>query len=266
MGDYEPVRESVPQLDLKVTITSPARSFCPNCLKQLSWHHTVPILSWIALKGRCAFCSKRISIRYPIVEIVTGILATLCYLRFGATLSALVAFAVICSLIVITIIDIDYMIIPNKITYPGTIFGFALALASSFLPPNSILPLAQPFTQSIGESIVGVVLGGGTLYAIWWFYLVVRKREGLGLGDVKLLTMLGAIFGYQCAVTTIFIGSLFGSFAGIIMLLAKRHSFSSYLSFGPYLVLAAVLHILNLPNLYSYLSGSSASTIWRVLQ
>lgn len=266
MGIYEPVRDSVPQLGDKITITTPPRSFCPSCMRQLRWFHTVPVLSWLALRGRCAFCSKPISIRYPLVELITGAFAALCYLRFGMALTAAVAFVVVSALVVITLIDIDYMIIPNKITYPGAIFGFALGAASSFLPKNSILPLAYPFTQSLADSIIGVILGGGTLYALWWFYIVVRKREGLGLGDVKLLTMLGAIFGYECAVLTIFLGSVFGSLAGIIMLLGKRHSFSSYLSFGPYLALAAILYIFNFMDLYKHLSNPATSTIWRAFQ
>jgi leader peptidase (prepilin peptidase)/N-methyltransferase len=263
MGKYEPAREGIRELTHPVSIVSPARSFCPQCEAQLAWHHNIPIVSWFMLRGRCASCNATIPVRYLLIELLTGFFAVCCYLRFGASLSALVAFAIVSALIVITFIDFDYMIIPNVITYPGTAAGLLLGIASSLLPPSSILPLQQPFTQSLWESLLGILFGAGTLYLVWWLYLVLRKREGLGLGDIKLLAMLGAFLGFQCSLATIFVGSVLGSIVGLTLIVLRRHQYSMHISFGPYLAFAAALYIFNFANLIQYLRGSVGSTMWR---
>jgi len=266
VGTYEPVREGIPVPSQPVSIASPARSFCPHCGNQLRWYYTIPIVSWFALRGSCAFCQARIPFRYCALEIATGLIALLCFLRFGISPTALAAFIVVCALVVVTIIDIDYMIIPNVITYPGTAIGIVLALMSSYSLLPGILPLEHPFVSSLTEALFGIAFGAGLLYCVWWFYYVVRKREGLGLGDVKLLAMIGALFGPQCSLFTIFIGSVLGSIVGVAMMIAKRHSLSSYLSFGPYLVVAAVVYIFDFANLLEHLRSPSIPTIWRVFQ
>ena len=266
MGKYEPVREDLPLASCPVSILSPRRSFCPRCMNQLCWYHTIPIFSWIALRGRCAFCQAPISLRYCTIELITGLFAVLCFLRFGSSPTAIAAFVVVSALIVITYIDLDYMIIPNVITYPGTLLGICLGLLSSYALIPGLLPLEHPFTSSLADSIIGITAGAGFLLAVWWLYLVVRKREGLGLGDIKLLAMLGALFGYRCALMTIFLGSVFGSIIGISLIVCKRHSFSNYLSFGPYLVVAALIHIFNLSDLVRYLLDPSFPSIWHCLK
>lgn len=266
MGKYEPVRDTIPLVQTPLSVLSPRRSFCPHCLHQLRWYHVIPVISWLLLKGRCGFCRTRIPFRYCVIELVTATFATLCYLRFGPTPTAAAAFITVCALIVITYIDIDYMIIPNLITYPATCMGLVLGIASSYLPANAIVPLEYPFVTSLGESLLGILFGAGTLFAIWWFYLVVRKREGLGLGDVKLLAFLGACFGYECSIITIFLGSILGSVLGLLLIVFKRHSFSNYLSFGPYLVVAAIMYIFDFANLVHHLRDSGYETVWRVFQ
>jgi leader peptidase (prepilin peptidase)/N-methyltransferase len=265
MGTYEPTRGGIRELSHPVSILSPARSFCPQCEAQLLWYHNIPIVSWLLLRGRCASCRAAIPLRYPMLELLTGCCAVCCYLRFGLNLSGLLAFVVISALIVITFIDLDYMIIPNIITYPGTVAGLLLGTASSLLPATSLLPLQQPFSQSLSESLLGIVFGAGTLYVVWWLYLVVRKREGLGLGDIKLLAMLGALFGFQCSLATIFVGSVIGSVVGLILIALRRHQYSMHLSFGPYLALAATLYIFNFADLIQYLRGGVGHTVWRML-
>jgi leader peptidase (prepilin peptidase)/N-methyltransferase len=266
MGKYEPVREGIRELNHSVSILSPARSFCPHCENQLLWHQNIPIVSWFMLRGRCATCKTAIPFRYLLVELLTGAFAVCCYLRFGVSLSALVAFGVMSALIVITFIDIDYMIIPDLITYPGTAIGLLLGVASSLLSATGVFPLQFPFTQSFVESLLGVALGAGTLYLVWWLYLMIRRREGLGLGDIKLLAMLGALFGYQCSLATIFVGSVCGSIVGLLLVAFRRHKYSMHISFGPYLAFAATLYIFNFPNLVQYLRGTAGETIWRALQ
>lgn len=266
MGKYEPAREGIRELAYPVSILSPARSFCPQCEAQLAWHQNIPLVSWLLLRGRCASCRAAIPLRYPLVELLTGAFAVCCYLRFGISISALFAFAVMSALMVITFIDIDYMIIPDVITYPGTAIGLALGAAASLLPMRGVFPLQFPFAQSLSESLLGIALGAGTLYLVWWLYLVIRRREGLGLGDIKLLAMLGALFGYQCSLATIFVGSVCGSLVGLLLVALRRHSYSMHLSFGPYLAFAATLYIFNFGNLIQYLRGATGETIWRALQ
>jgi leader peptidase (prepilin peptidase)/N-methyltransferase len=265
MGRYEPVREGIRELSYPVSILSPARSFCPQCERQLPWQHNIPVVSWLLLQGRCGSCKAAIPVRYLCIELLTGFFAVLCYLRFGVSISGLCAFGVVSALIVVTFIDIDYMIIPNVITYPGTVLGLLLGATSSLLPNNSILPLQFPFSQSFFDSLLGIAIGAGTLYLVWWLYLVIRHREGLGLGDIKLLAMLGALFGYECAFATIFVGSVFGSIIGLSLVALRRHAYSMHLSFGPYLAFAAVLYIFNFPDLIRFLSGAAGETIWRGL-
>jgi leader peptidase (prepilin peptidase)/N-methyltransferase len=266
VGTYEPVREGIPVPKHPVSIRKPARSFCPRCEHQLRWYHTIPIVSWCVLKGRCAFCKEKIPFRYCLLEVTTGLFAALSVLRFGLTPTALCIFVVVCALLVITVIDLDYMIIPDLITYPGTALGILLGVASSYFPLQGFIPLEPPFISSLAGSVLGIVFGAGLLYSIWWFYLVVRKREGLGLGDVKLLAMLGAMFGYQCSLATIFIGSILGSVVGICLMLWKRHSLTSYISFGPYLVIAAIAYLFNFEDLIAHLHTPSNPSVWRVFK
>jgi leader peptidase (prepilin peptidase)/N-methyltransferase len=262
MGKYEPVREDIPLTEGRLSIVHPARSFCPKCKRQLSWLHVVPLFSWIFLRGRCGFCRERIPFRYFLIELVSGLLCTTCYLRFGLTPTAAAAFLVVSCLILITVIDIDYMIIPDIITFPGVAVGIALGLTSSFIPLPGVLPLEAPFVSSWRDSLLGILCGGGLLYAVWWLYLIVRKREGLGLGDIKLLAALGALFGPECAIMTIFIGSVFGSVFGVTMLLLKKMGASQYLSFGPYLVAGALLYIFDFGDLLAFVRETKATTIW----
>lgn len=256
MGKYTPEREGIKVLEHPVSITSPARSICPTCEKQLAWWHNIPLISWILLRGRCGFCQARIPLRYFLIELATGCLCTLCYWKFGMNLSAIVAFIFLCALVVITFIDIDYMIIPNVITYPATIIGIALVLLNQFSASTGTPLLAPPFAASAYESAMGLLAGSGVLLAIWWFYLKVRKRDGLGLGDVKLLAMVGALFGWEASWLTIFVGSLVGSIFGIIQVLGRRMGLSQPLPFGPYLVAGFLFFIFDGAMIIAMLAGN----------
>ncbi len=222
----------------KISFFYPSRSICLSCRKQLRWWHNIPLFSWLALGGRCAYCKERISFRYPLIELMTSGAALASFSTFGMTISAFIIFAFVCSLIVISFIDYDFYIIPNVISIPGTFLGILLGITSEFLPIFS-----EPLTQGIKDSLLGVLVGAGFLLLVSEVYLRLRKKDGLGMGDVKLLAMTGAFFGFQGALYTIFVGSLFGSLLGILFILFSKRSISYQLPFGPYLAAATVLYI-----------------------
>lgn len=225
-----------PKLDL--TISKPRHSICPACKNKLLWHHNIPALSWIYLRGRCAFCKSRISIRYPAVEIITGIISLFTFTLFGLTPTAVVIFLFACSLLVIAFIDYDYYIIPNVISLPGTVIAFGLIVINHF---TGIF--TPPIAGTVIQSLLGVAIGAGFLWIVAEFYLRVRKIEGLGMGDVKLLAMTGALLGPQGAFYTIFVGSVFGAICGILLILVTRRKASQHIPFGPYLVVATLLYL-----------------------
>ena len=264
MGKYEPIHEGVKELGKTLSIMNPPRSFCPACEKQLLWWQTIPVFSWLILRGHCHHCGSKIPFRYVFVELLTGILCAMTFLRFGPTVTGLVAFVFISLFIIITFIDLDYMIIPDVITYPATVVGLLLGVANYYLSQPGTLFFERPFVASPIESIFGLLIGPVLLITVWWLYLKIRKREGLGLGDVKLLAVCGAAFGMECAWFTIFVGSVLGSVIGITLILFRRGALSSYIPFGPYLAVAAVTYILGVPQLVVHYLDPSTSISWWV--
>ncbi|MCB0310275.1 MAG: prepilin peptidase [Bdellovibrionales bacterium] len=236
-----------PQDSPQLSISNPPRSFCPTCKVQLLWWHNIPVVSWIILRGRCANCSARISVRYPLVELLSAASAFGAYFTFGPTLSALVIYIFLCALIVISFIDIDYYIIPNVISLPGTLIGISIAVLNQF----SAL-FKYPIVPGILDSLLGILAGAGFLLLISEGYFRLRKREGLGMGDVKLLAMVGALFGVAGSLYTIFVGSVLGSVLGILFIVLGGKKFSQHLPFGPYLALGTVLYIFAGPESIRY--------------
>lgn len=221
-----------------ISINYPTRSFCPQCQHQLLWWHNIPLMSWILLRGKCAFCKSPISARYPVVELLTGIISVLSFQNFGINPTGIVIFAFCCALIVISFIDYDYYIIPNVISLPGFALGMVLAAV------NQVWHVFNPpLVSGLMDAVWGVLAGGGFLFVISEVYLRLRKKEGLGMGDVKLLAMTGAFFGVSGSLYTIFIGSLLGSVLGITLVLVSRRKFSQQLPFGPYLALGTLIYI-----------------------
>jgi leader peptidase (prepilin peptidase)/N-methyltransferase len=186
------------------------RSRCPRCETPLPWWANVPLASYAALRGRCAFCTAPIPLRYPLVELLTGALfAAICW-RFGATAQGLVAAAFASALVVITFIDIDHRIIPDEVSLPGIAAGFA----ASWIPGGT-----DPVSSAIG-----LVLGGGLLAGLAWLYAWWTGRGGLGMGDIKLLAMIGAFLGWTAVPVTILLASVAGSAVGIPAILMRgRH-------------------------------------------
>ena len=205
-------------------------SFCPACKKNIPFYCNIPLLSYVFLKGRCRFCHKPISIRYPFIETLTGIFAVLLFYKFGIGSAMVYWFFFVSVLITISFIDIDHQIIPDVISLPGI-----LIFASSFY----FLP-----EMTITKSLLGIFAGGGSLYAVAFLYYLVKKQEGMGGGDIKLLAMIGAATGVKGVFFTIFAGSLLGTFFGILIMVYTRIADSKLkIPFGPFLSLGAILYI-----------------------
>ena len=184
------------------SIRKPSRSFCPNCKKTILWYDNIPILSFILLKGRCRFCNGKISLRYPIVELLSGLLFLMAFSYFGITWELVIYLIVIGGLIAASFIDIEYQIIPDEISLGGLVLGLVASLAYPALH-NTNLHLLSLF-----RSFIGVLVGGGIIYITGWLGTLAFKKEAMGGGDVKLLAMMGAFLGWQ-AVLIIFFAAPF---------------------------------------------------------
>ncbi len=237
--------DAIPSDKEKLSLMYPKRSFCPHCKNQLKWFHNIPLFSWIFLGGKCAFCKAKIPFRYPLVEILSALVAFLSFKIYGITLDGFIIYAFSASLIVMSFIDIDYFVLPNLMTYPLTIIGVIFVLVNSFYPI-----LGKPFCQNLLESLYGI-FGALFLYAVAKIHSLIRKKEGLGFGDIKLLFVVGIFFGLEASFITIFFGSLVAMICTMIIWEIKEKSFSSYLPFGPYLSIATLCYLFYFSLYYS---------------
>ena len=210
------------------SIVTPASS-CPHCGYKIRWFQNVPIVSYFFLAGRCASCRERIAFRYPAIEALNGLLFVFVLYYFGFSLATLVYWLFMAALVVITFIDLDHQIIPDVISLPGILVGFA---CSFFVPWLTWL-----------DSILGIVIGGGILLLIAWGYELLAKREGMGGGDIKLLAMLGAFLGWKAILPIVFIASLVGSLIGVPVMLLQKSGKKMAIPFGPFLASAAIVYL-----------------------
>ncbi|MDO9040720.1 MAG: prepilin peptidase [Desulfocapsaceae bacterium] len=210
------------------SIVFPA-SHCPRCLTPLSWYENIPVVSFLILRGRCRHCHQKISLQYPVVELCMALLSAAIVQRFGLSITAGGYFLFCAALLVIIWIDIQHQIIPDVISLPGILMG----LIFSFVTP----------ALNWKDSLIGILLGGGVLYAIALFYYLWRKQEGMGGGDIKLLAMIGAFLGWQALPFVIFASSLSGSCVGILAMIKQRKGGKARIPFGPFLSLAALIYL-----------------------
>ena len=208
-------------------VSPPSR--CPGCGSKIRPWDNIPVLSWLLLRGRCRACGGRISARYPLVELLNGLLTLALFLKFGPTPTFLVLFVFCSALVAITFIDLDHQIIPDAISLPGIVVGFA---CSFFLP-----------WLGWKSSLIGIVAGGGSLLLVAWLYELFAKKEGMGGGDVKLLAMMGAFLGWRAVPFIIFASSLIGSVIGVTLMVVQKKDAKLAIPFGPFLALGAVLYI-----------------------
>ncbi len=234
-----------------VSIVSPC-SRCGSCETPIMAHHNIPLLSWLFLGGRCAHCKERISAEYPLVELLCAVLAVFLYREFGISLELLFYLALCTGLVTITLIDIRHLIIPDMVTLPGIAAGVALNAirtdwgAAAEAVFYSGLADFLPATASIAifNSIGGALLGGGTFLLIATVYRNLREKEGMGMGDVKLVAMLGAFFGMWGVLIIIFLSSILGTLIGLSVIILRRKDPGYAIAYGPFLSLSAVLYLL----------------------
>jgi leader peptidase (prepilin peptidase)/N-methyltransferase len=222
-------------------------SRCPSCNTPIRPWDNIPIVSYLLLGGKCRSCKARISFRYPFVEFLNGVLYVEVLWKFGIGWHTLIYLVFFSSLIVITFIDLDFQIIPDRITLPGIPIGLASSLMSmSKWFPNTIF-LIDPFLRSsslgIKNSLLGAFAGFGLFYIVAFSGSALFKKEALGGGDIKMMAMVGALTGWKGVLSTTFFGSLTGTIVGIFLMLLKGKKKDTKIPFGPFLALGAAITI-----------------------
>ncbi len=241
-------------------VTPPSQ--CPRCQSGIKFYDNIPIISFLLLRGKCRNCGEPISWQYPLVELMNALFYVWIAHEFRLGGEAVLLMAFCSSLIVITFIDLDHLIIPDSITLPGMLVG--LSLAPFFMSPlgdplpfhlDNFLPHAGPYLTGFLNSLIGLVLGGGPLLAIGWIWEKLRHVEAMGGGDVKLMGMAGSFLGWKGALLTIMLGALAGSVVGVLLIVLKRHTMGKYIPFGPFLAVGAVASAFYGPDIISWYLG-----------
>jgi len=205
------------------------RSQCPNCSKVIAWWQNIPVFSFLFLRGKCFYCSSKISFKYPFVELLMGSLFALIFYRFGWSWITLEYLIFGFGLVVVSFIDLEHLLLPDLFT----LSGIAIGLAGAYFNPD----------RSFVDAILGVLVGGGLLWSVAVIYFYLRKREGMGGGDIKLLAWIGAILGLSSIPVVVLFASLWGSFFGLAVNLRHRKGAQAVIPFGPYLALGALFYM-----------------------
>jgi leader peptidase (prepilin peptidase) / N-methyltransferase len=199
-------------------------SRCPSCRTALTWYDNIPVVSYAVLRGRCRACGTSISAMYPLVETAAALVFLGTFLMFGSVLF-LSRLVFTCAMLVLFVIDLQHQILPNVITLPGIVAGLVFSL---FAPPGW------------AGSLIGIIAGGGVLLLISEAYYRVRGEEGLGMGDVKMLAMIGAFLGWRLMLVTLVLSSFMGSVVGLGLIALKKGGMKSTLPFGTFLAIGAM--------------------------
>ena len=202
-------------------------SRCPACGHRISALENIPVVSYLVLRGRCSACSAPISLRYPAIELLTGVLFAAVAWRFGVSLATLASLVLVAGLIALTFIDADAMLLPDSITLPLLWIGLMFAAVGGFVP--------------LADAIWGAVAGYLSLWSVYWLYKLATGKEGFGYGDFKLLAALGAWFGWQAILPIILMSAVVGAAVGLTLIVTGRKTMASRLPFGVYLAPAGVL-------------------------
>jgi len=217
------------RLPRRLSIIAP-HSFCPSCGKKIKWYHNIPLLSFILLRGRCAYCGERISLLYPVVEGLTGIISLILFRKFGFSLRYLIYLLFCLSMVIVFFIDLYHYIIPNIITFSGIGAGILLLFFFPLLPRN--------------EMLLGAITGGTLFGGVSLLYYLLTKKVGLGEGDIKLMFMMGFFIGLKGVVFVTLLGSITGALTGTLYLLLSGKGMREPIPFGPFLSFSAILFVI----------------------
>lgn len=239
------------------------RSTCPGCGQPIRAFDNIPVLSFLVLRGRCRNCGAPIHWRYPAIEALTAALFVATFLRFGPSWGALGG-ALFCALMLaLAAIDVEHYILPDRITLPYTAVGIALQSLLVWAPaPSWLLGLAGGLGWSGDERVAavlggafGAALGAGIIFAIWGGWYLVRKEEGMGLGDLKMLALIGAFVGWPGVLVCLFFSSLSGAFIGLALLPFSSEGMKTRLPFGFFLALGALITLFAGPEIVTWYAG-----------
>ena len=217
------------RIPLRKSIVSPPSS-CPQCGQRIRFYDNIPVVSYALLLGRCRYCRHPISPQYPVVEAITGLLSLALFLKAGASLEYIFLLLFGALLIAIAFIDLQHKIIPDVLSLPGIVVGFVFSL----LPFSSL---------SWMDSMIGIAGGGGFLLLVGLAFEKMTGREGMGMGDVKMLAMIGAWMGWRALLFIILLSSLAGSLIGGALLLLSRQGVRTRIPFGPFLALGTLIYL-----------------------
>lgn len=210
----------------KFNLATP-RSTCPQCKNPIRWYDNIPVISWCLLKGRCRDCKTSISARYPLIELLSGLMSAFVAWKLGVEASTLFALIFCWTLIALTFIDLDTFLLPDQLTLPLMWLGLLVSLTGAFTTPES--------------AILGAALGYLLLFSLYWGFKLLTGKEGMGYGDFKLLAALGAWLGWESLLLVILLSSTVGALTGIAMIVFKGHDKQQPIPFGPYLAIAGLI-------------------------
>jgi leader peptidase (prepilin peptidase)/N-methyltransferase len=217
------------------------RSACPHCGHQITALENIPVISWLALRGKCRKCKAPISPRYPAVELLTGVLAGVLVWTFGSGMAGLATLLFLFLLVAMTFIDIDTQLLPDDLTYPLLWAGLLVNLHGTFVP--------------LQDAVIGAAAGYLVLWAVYWLFKLVTGKEGMGYGDFKLLAALGAWLGWAMLPTIILLSSVVGAIVGISLIVFAKRGRDKPIPFGPYLAAAGLIALLYGSAISAWLQG-----------
>jgi leader peptidase (prepilin peptidase)/N-methyltransferase len=254
------------RVPLEESIVFP-NSRCPSCGVVIAFYDNVPVLSWVMLGAKCRGCKERISFRYPAVELLTAVLFVAVAMHDGLSVALPFDLVFVSALVALIFIDAEHMILPNAITYPGMVFAVVARLAIPYLSGNwhfdDLPSLSQGafagmpvWVTSLAGAAIGALIGGGSLWLMGWTWEKLRGIEAMGLGDVKMMFMVGAYLGWRLTILTIFVGVLSGSIIGVLMMARQRdRNMQMLLPFGIFLGLGAIGSLLFGSHLVEWYAG-----------
>ena len=231
----------VPEAPEKLSLALPG-SRCPHCDAEIKPTQNIPLLSYLALGGKCAVCKAPISVRYPVVEAITSLLWVLCGLQFGVSNTLAGAMVLTAVLVALTAIDLDHRLLPDSLTLPLLWIGLLLNIDNTFI--------------SLESAVLGAVFGYLCLWSVFWLFKIVTGKEGMGHGDFKLLAALGAWFGFAALPTIVLLSSVVGAVLGVALIATGKQDRETPMPFGPFLAGAGLIHLFYPNVLLTWVAGA----------